>query len=557
MLREMLRGLRGGTDTGRPVTDGGVLTSASDGNRGAAAADHAGADVTDELDAVDGEDLVRSILGGLAFPVLVTDARGEVTHANANAADLFGRGADSLVGSVAADLYAEAGGTALLDRTLEDGERIEEYEDAFELGGRTAHVSRSVVPITCARGTVRGAMAIDRDISERMALHEREAQLEAYQREVMDRLQSNLVKLGAGDLTVDPTVPDPPAEFEAIENVHAEFVEMTGNLTTAVDRMRDSLERSRRRADRLETIGQDMSALSEETAAAIEEVSASAESIADAAERQAERAGAAETNIASLSGSIEEITASATGMEELSREAVQAVREGAQNGRTAVEEIREANEAGERNLEMIRSLEGQMGTVNEMADLISDISDKVHLLALNANIEAARAGEHGQGFTVVANEVKSLAEQSGDAVKQITETIEELKAGIAETSETISDGTEQVRAGVEAVEEVVDNVDEVADVIAETNTAVQEIADATEEQAEDTQAVQRVVEDVAGVADEVSGGVQQVSAGIEEQSEASENIVEAAVELGTTSEEMLEELETFRLDRDESAQLLD
>ena len=112
--------------------------------------------------------------------------------------------------------------------------------------------------------------------------------------------------------------------------------------------------------------------------------------------------------------------------------------------------------------------------VNEikvMADVISDVSEQTNLLALNAAIEAARAGEAGQGFTVVAAEVRDLATQSSNAVKQTSELIEQ----------TIS----AIQKGKATANETAENLNIVVSEVKQTSELVGNISAASEEQSEE------------------------------------------------------------------------
>ena len=75
----------------------------------------------------------------------------------------------------------------------------------------------------------------------------------------------------------------------------------------------------------------------------------------------------------------------------------------------------------------MEELQSQIKAVSEFTGVIDDIADQTNLLALNASIEASRVGEEGEGFAVVANEVKTLAEESKENASEIEETIETLQ----------------------------------------------------------------------------------------------------------------------------------
>jgi methyl-accepting chemotaxis protein len=102
--------------------------------------------------------------------------------------------------------------------------------------------------------------------------------------------------------------------------------------------------------------------------------------------------------------------------------------------------------------------------INEIAVLIDEIAFQTNLLALNAAVEAARAGEQGRGFTVVASEVRSLAQRSAKAAKDI-------KALIADSAERVSIGAELVRQTGTSLEDIRKGASQVSDIVSEIAAA--------------------------------------------------------------------------------------
>jgi methyl-accepting chemotaxis protein len=123
------------------------------------------------------------------------------------------------------------------------------------------------------------------------------------------------------------------------------------------------------------------------------------------------------------------------------------------------------------------------GRITQFADTITEISEQTNLLALNATIEAARAGEAGKGFTVVANEIKELANETSKATQEIKKQIGEIHTStsasveqIKEVSNIISDMDNAVSAIAAAIDQQVSATKEISTNISEASTGIDDVA---------------------------------------------------------------------------------
>jgi methyl-accepting chemotaxis protein len=280
---------------------------------------------------------------------------------------------------------------------------------------------------------------LEREAAEHRAQAERErdgadrAQREAIRQEraiVANSIGVGLAKLAAKDLTYRMATDIP----EAYRELQTDFNEAIGQLEEAMRSVAGSTSAIQAGTREISTAADELSLRTEQQASSLEETAAALEQITTTVRKSAEGAAHA-------------------------REAVAAADKDAKNSSQVVREAVGAMDA-------IAKSAGQIG---QIIGVIDEIAFQTNLLALNAGVEAARAGDAGRGFSVVASEVRALAQRSAEAAK-------EIKA-------LISASTTQVDHGVKLVGETGKSLERMMAQVVEINAVVGEIAAGAREQA--------------------------------------------------------------------------
>ncbi|WDZ95986.1 methyl-accepting chemotaxis protein [Herbaspirillum sp. WKF16] len=199
-------------------------------------------------------------------------------------------------------------------------------------------------------------------------------------------------------------------------------------------------------------------------------------------------------------GSLEE-TASA--MEELTSTVKQNADNARQANQLAVSASEIASQGGEVVGQVVQTMEGITESSRKIADIISvidGIAFQTNILALNAAVEAARAGEQGRGFAVVASEVRSLAQRSAAAAKEIKELIDDSVEKVGAGSQLVERAGSTMTEVVASVKRVTDIVGEITAASHEQSTGIEEINRAITQMDEVTQQNAALVEEAAAAA---------------------------------------------------------
>ena len=376
--------------------------------------------------------------------------------------------------------------------------------------------------------------------AERERAHEAKQETEAFADALETRAEAFAGTMGDaadGDLTVRLSVePDDP---EALHEIAGAFNEAISELDATVADVR-------RFADEVADAGDAMRMSVEEVATAAQETSGSIDEISAGAERQNDRLVEIAGEMETMSSTTEEVAVSADQVATTSERATELSDDGRSATRRAVEELHAVEERSQSATEAVTQLEDGMERIGVIVDTITEIAEQTNLLALNASIEAARAGAAGSGFGVVADEVKSLAEETSDAAAEVESLIAELEELTDESVTEMAAIRDRIDDGVDTVEAAESALADIDEQITEADEGVKEISDAMDEQARAVNDVTESIDDVAEISQQTSTNASSVAAAAEEQAVSSDRVSKKVEGLAERTTRLRESLATFR-----------
>ena len=230
------------------------------------------------------------------------------------------------------------------------------------------------------------------------------------------------------------------------------------------------------------------------------------------------------SSIDQMAQSIQKVSESARDAAHIAHQSRLAAREGEETMDKTVNSIYQIRHSVAGSSKKAKRLADSSQEISKIVSIIADISEKTNLLAFNASIEAARAGENGQGFRVVADEVRRLAEQVTFSAQEIEQLVITIQGETAEMMQMMEQSTAQVVTGTTLVQKSKETLQKLAQISQEIDGLLESISARTASQKLTSQQVTEKMQEVAVITKETASESKSVS-------ESLKQLVTVAVEL--------------------------
>jgi methyl-accepting chemotaxis protein len=436
-------------------------------------------------------------------------------------------------------------------KAFEEGKEQSEMSNDEEYGALVT----AYVPITSKNGDVIGIMGADFDAAAAYkAMYENQLKTWAitaglfvisltllfffshYLVKPLQDLMKKIEYVGRGDLTVE-------LETNRTDEIGA----LTHSVQHMTNELRDIVHGINSYSDKLMTASKDVQTGAFDIKEVNHQIAGTMSELASGSDEQALSAVAAAQSMDAFIGQIQQardeghqLKNEATHVIKLAEKGIHQMKESENQMEIILHHVNES-------VLKVNGLEQQSAEISTLVQVIQTIARQTNLLALNAAIEAARAGEHGKGFSVVAGEVRSLAEDVSISVGGITEIVERVQHETKETVAVLEQSFQKVQTGTVKMSETGDAFNDIHTSIFTMQNEIERISGHLSGIASYGEELNAVIDSAAMIAKNASVSIEEASSFVEESTGMSEEIAVNTKSAFELSEELHKSVSRFTL----------
>lgn len=327
----------------------------------------------------------------------------------------------------------------------------------------------------------------------------------------------------------------------------AEIQLLADAMNTMIDNLQKTIKQTHKASNRVDQQSSSLKKISGELQSGSEQLTSTMQEIAAGAEDQASHSGDIVSASQKLDKQINEVNKQADLMEKSSKNIWVLSTDGTKQMESSLNQMNRVNSAVENAVFRVKELEHRALSVSKLTEVINNITEQTNLLALNAAIESARAGEAGKGFTVVANEIRKLAEQVSESAVDIANVIGEMQQESKELGHSLHETFEKADKGVAVIKESANFFADIKKEVATMNKNIAVVSQALLSIGKNSKEMNHGINQVAAVSEESSAAIEETAAFIQQQRDVVDYLSEQALELQGLSNQLQEMIRSFEV----------
>lgn len=351
----------------------------------------------------------------------------------------------------------------------------------------------------------------------------------------MKKISTGFGEVAEGDLTVEVSV-NGQDEFNSLADSANHMVKNTKKLVGKVNDATMHLEES---AESVKNASETISGYSYDISKVVEGINSDLENQASHAKECVERTGALSQEIQEMARIIGNIESGVHETEEMIGNGVEKVQRLGKHAQQTTDITMEVGQS-------IENLKAETAVINKFVAMITEISSQTNLLSLNASIEAARAGDAGRGFSVVAAEIRKLADDSARAAGEIKSNVGHIISKAQESVESAEKAREMVDSQTEVVGQVIEIFKEMSQKMEHLTASLREVMEHTKKTDAERERTIQAVDNISGIIDDTVENTDAVTDAVSRLMASVENLNAISNVLDENMNELKTEISSFK-----------